>query len=75
MIKGTNVDNEQVDLYKDIKEAFEPFRYALQKNETDTIGAMSRNNLVLFETGGCWTGEASVTLGNLRNLAALIAKL
>jgi hypothetical protein len=58
--------------YDAIREAFEPFRIALGKNETDTLGRLSKDERVLFTLSGSWTGASSVTLGDLRRLAAVI---
>jgi uncharacterized protein YigA (DUF484 family) len=55
-----------------IREAFEPFRVALETNETDTLGRLSRADKVLFTLSGSWTGSADVTLGDLRKLANAI---
>ena len=58
-----------------ILEAFDPFRLALQKNETDTLGRLTADDKVLFKLSGCWTGSAEVTLGDLRKLARAIDEL
>lgn len=58
--------------YDAIREAFEPFRIALEKNETDTLGRQSKDDQVLSVFSGSWTGSAKVTLGDLRKLAKAI---
>jgi len=58
--------------YDAIREAFEPFRIALEKNETDTLGRLSKDECVLFTLSGSWTGSSGVTLGDLRRLATVI---
>jgi hypothetical protein len=62
-----------VDVASAVREAFEPFRIALWKNETDTIGSLSKDDELLFVLGGSWTGSSKVTLGDLRRLSKAIA--
>ena len=56
-----------------IREAFEPFRIALEKNETDTIGRLAKDDEHLFEMSGSWTSSSVVTIGDLRRLAKVIS--
>jgi len=58
-----------------IKEAFKPFKEALEKNETDTIGKLTKDDCILFTLAGTWTGTSNITLGNLRQLAKAIEQL
>lgn len=55
--------------------AFHPFREALNKNDTDTIGIASSDDTHLFELSGSWTGTKIVTIGNLRKLAKAVSAL
>ena len=58
--------------HNQIREAFEPFRLALEKNETDTLGRLLSDDERLFSMAGSWTQPTTVTLGDLRKLAKVI---
>lgn len=60
------------DNHNQIREAFEPFRLALEKNETDTLGRLLSDDERLFSMAGSWTQSITVTLGDLRKLAKSI---
>lgn len=56
-------------------EAFEPFREALEKNDTDTLGLATSDNTPIFTFEGSWTGSKTVRLGDLRKLAKAVKLL
>jgi hypothetical protein len=62
------------DLAKLLK-AVEPFIDALHKNDTDTLGRLSKDSEVLFVGSGSWTGSRTVTVGDLRELNRVVAEI
>ena len=73
MSNQRNRDSDASRCYDAIREAFEPFRIALEKNETDTLGRLQSDDTRLFVMSGSWTGSAEVTLGDLRKLSKVIS--
>lgn len=55
--------------------ALEPFLNALEANDSDSLGRLYADDLVLFTLSGSWSAPVSVTLGDLRKLRGLSTEL
>lgn len=66
------LEAKHASLVAEVGEAFEPFRKALEANDTDTMGSLCVDHSVLFRMAGSWTKSHSVTLGELRRLARAV---
>lgn len=53
-------------------EAIRPFAHAIYVRDADTMAMASPcpDETVIFTSQGCWTGEAQITIGDLRRLRA-----
>ncbi len=55
--------------------ACEPFFDACHRNDTDTLGRLSKDDQVLFVGSGSWTGSRAVTVGDLRKLHRAVLEI
>lgn len=53
---------------KEIVKAFEPFRQAIEANDSDTLGKLYKDECMLFSLSNSYSGTYRVTFGNLRKL-------
>jgi len=51
--------------------AIKPFLEALEVNDSDTQGMSLPDSYIIWTASGCWSADADITLGDLRNLAAI----